>query len=304
MGITSGEYSLDKISERYKRHGLELKLPERDKVFNNPKAFFNSIECKCLSPGFFLLFYENLVPCAIHVQGEIHDIIPNTFGSKTFLKPNLLIKCASSLATDILLTSQLNALDLVKTLPDMYDVLVELAIEPNLCRGSIKCRLERHYSSPDGGIRYQKSRSISDFFINNITIEQRAHLLALHQNDANINPVPDFDLHPHLLRLNSIVESENPPEEIEVPHPGMVDDSNGTKYYVLHPDDYLCEPAMHFVLLYCLGMLSRYHPHVWMKATENSLIAELADSLLNVIYRKFPGLILDQMTETLHHIHP
>jgi YaaC-like Protein len=58
------------------------------------------------------------------------------------------------------------------------------------------------------------------------------------------------------------------------------------------------------VLTYCLGMLSRYFPDVWMTVKDSRVeIAEVTNTLLGVIYRKFPNLILDQMTGIKHHIH-
>ncbi len=42
----------------------------------------------------------------------------------------------------------------------------------------------------------------------------------------------------------------------------------------------------------------------WMRAIdENVQIAELTDSLLDMIHRKFPNLILDQMTWVKHYVH-
>lgn len=86
--------------------------------------------------------------------------------------------------------------------------------------------------------------------------------------------------------------------------PDIVDDINGRKFYILRPEAYIPEPATHFVLLYCLGMLARYYPDIWMRAIdENVQIAKLTDSLLNIIYRKFPNLMLDQMTWVKHYVH-
>lgn len=84
----------------------------------------------------------------------------------------------------------------------------------------------------------------------------------------------------------------------------IVEDINGKKFYILNPEDYLPQPASHLIILFCLGMLCRYYPDVWMKVIdENVQVAELTDSLLNIIYRKFPNLILDQMTGIQHYVH-
>jgi len=60
-----------------------------------------------------------------------------------------------------------------------------------------------------------------------------------------------------------------------------------------------------FVLMFCLGMLSRYHADIWMNVIDHHVqVAEITDTLLNVCYRKFPNLILDQLTFTHHCIRP
>jgi hypothetical protein len=92
-------------------------------------------------------------------------------------------------------------------------------------------------------------------------------------------------------------------QKIQATIPTWCAASGGDYYYILNPDDYLHEPPALFILLYCLGMLSRYHPDLWMDAiTSNVQVAEIVDTLLNVFYRKFPNLILDQLTLTHHHV--
>jgi hypothetical protein len=50
-------------------------------------------------------------------------------------------------------------------------------------------------------------------------------------------------------------------------------------------------------------MLSRYFPDVWMTVTDSRVeIAEVTNTLLSVIQRKFPT-ILDQMTGMKHYVH-
>ncbi|MEW6497623.1 MAG: YaaC family protein [Cyanobacteriota bacterium] len=52
--------------------------------------------------------------------------------------------------------------------------------------------------------------------------------------------------------------------------PDTVEDINGRKFYILKPEEYLPEPASHFIILFCLGMLCRYYPDVWMKVIDIS----------------------------------
>jgi hypothetical protein len=61
---------------------------------------------------------------------------------------------------------------------------------------------------------------------------------------------------------------------------------------------------MLLMLLYNLRMLSNYYPDIWMKTIDQNVqIVEVVDTFLNIVYRKFPNLILDQMTGTKHVIH-
>src|SRR5439155_26631672 len=63
--------------------------------------------------------------------------------------------------------------------------------------------------------------------------------------------------------------------------------------------DLLPEPANLLIVLFCLSMLARYYPDIWIRAIDTSpRIADLTDSLLNIVYRKFSNLILDQLTWT------
>jgi hypothetical protein len=85
--------------------------------------------------------------------------------------------------------------------------------------------------------------------------------------------------------------------------PPYVSDLSGEPFLV-HSETHLQEPAAMLGLLFCFGMLSRYHPDVWIGAMEKSVrLTELCDSLFSVCYRKFPQLLLDQLTGEHHFIH-
>ena len=40
-----------------------------------------------------------------------------------------------------------------------------------------------------------------------------------------------------------------------------------------------------------------------LRHNANSIVKELIDSFLDIVSRKFPNLILDQMTDTMHFVH-
>jgi hypothetical protein len=85
--------------------------------------------------------------------------------------------------------------------------------------------------------------------------------------------------------------------------PDIVDSVTGRHFYIVDPPGYMAEPAAHLCLLFCFGMLARYYPDVWMGVLdENVLVAELIGTVLDTIERKFPALVLDQMTGIKHYV--
>lgn len=302
-----GTHSLDarRKKQKHNHHGLALVrgLLERARPDAGAENYLRSIQCKChiekgIPWGQFALFYQSLVPCAFGIETEIHDQ-----GKSTFLRSNAIQVCADLLPLDTIISKRLNALDLVKSLPDMRFILQQLGIQPDLCRGNVKGKTIRHYKKDEqGNEQVSKQGDTWDFFIDGVTAEQKTHLLTFYEDcNPNIKLHADFGSNIHLRLVKEIAPSE---EVAEAYWPDIVDDINGRKFYILRPEAYIPEPAAHFVLLYCLGMLTRYYPDIWMRAIdENVQIAELTDSLLNIIYRKLPNLILDQMTWVKHYVH-
>jgi len=302
-----GTHSLDALRKKQKHnhHGLDLErgLAETARPDAGTENFLRSIQCKChiengIPWGQLALFYQSLVPCAFDIETEIHDQ-----GKSTFLHSHTTQNCADLLPLDSIVSKCLNALDLVKSLPDIYFALQQLGIQPDLCRGNVKGRVIRHYKKDEhGNEQVEKTKDTLDFFIDGVTTEQKDHLLTFYKEcNPNITIQADFGSNIHLRLIREITPSD---QVREAYWPDIVDDVNGRKFYILRPEAYIPEPAAHFVLLYCLGMLARYYPDIWMRAIdENVQIAELIDSLLNIIYRKFPHLILDQMTWVKHYVH-
>lgn len=302
-----GTYSLDarRKTRKHNHHGLNpLKgLIETAHLDAGTENFLSQIQCDChiendIPWGQFALFYQSLVPCACGIEIEIHDQ-----GKSAFLQSHATQNCADLLPLASIVSKCFTALDLVKCLPDMYFTLKQLRIEPDLCRGSAKASIIRHYKKDEhGNKQLEKTKETSDFFVDGVTTEQKNHLLNFYkEHNPNITLQDDFGSNIHLQWIREFTASG---EERGGYYPDIVDDINGRKFYILKPEVYIPETAAHFVLLYCLGMLARYYPDIWMRAIdENVQIAELTDSLLNIIYRKFPNLILDQMTWVKHYVH-
>jgi hypothetical protein len=303
-----GTHSLDALrqAKKHSHHGLTpIKgLIETAHLAASTEDFLSIIQCECHiqngSPwGQFALFYQSLVPCAFGIETEVRDQ-----GKSTFLRGHDVQTCADLLPLDSIVPKCFNASDLVKCLPDMYFALRQLGIQPDLCRGSIKGSLMRSYKKnkkTSEQVR-AKDKFLWDFFIDGVTAEQKKHLLTFYkERNPDISLQADLGSNLH-LRLN--IELTPKKQVSQAYFPDIVDDINGRKFYILRPEAYIPEPATQFVLLYCLGMLARYYPDIWIKSIDGSVqIAELTDSLLNIIYRKFPNLILDQMTWVKHYVH-
>jgi len=302
-----GTRSLDALRKKQKHnhHGLDLErgLAETARLDTGTENFLSLIQCKChiengIPWGQFALFYQSLVPCVYSIETEIRDQ-----GTSTFLQSHVTQICADLLPLDSIVSKCLNALDLVKSLSDIYFTLRQVSIRSDLCRGSVKGRIIRHYKKDEhGNEQIGKTEDTWDFFIDGVTKKQKDHLLTFYKEcNPNITLHADLGSNIHLRWIREVPSSD---QVHEAYWPDIVDDINGRKFYILRPEAYIPEPAAHFILLYCLGMLARYYPDIWMRAIdENVQIAELTDSLLNIIYRKFPNLILDQMTWVKHYVH-
>lgn len=302
-----GKHSFDALrkSDKHNHHGLELArgLAEKASASKEPSAFFNSLQCNCHTKngipwGHFALFYRSLVPCAFHIHSEIHD-----HGKSTFISRDTPQPCADLLPLDSLISKRLNVLQLIKTLPDMYSTLIESGIRPDLCRGNVKHKVIQYYKNNEhGNKKVDKIEETHHFFLDGITPGQKDHFLAFYKEHIpNIKLQADFGLNIHL----TLIREYSPPKGADLAYyPDIAEDINDRKFYILRPEDYLPETATHLIILFCLGMLSRYYPDLWMRTIdENVRISEITDSLLNLIYRKFPNLLLDQMTWVKHYVH-
>lgn len=188
----------------------------------------------------------------------------------------------------------------------MFFLLRHSGIKPSLCEGDAKLEVYLRPKADEKGVEaLETAREVYHYYINNIVPGDKDNLLDFYRRaNPRITLKDDFGRN---LSLESVVTWGQPSRDREAePYyfPDMVDDINNRKFYILEPEHYVPEPATHLILLYCLGMMSRYYPDIWMKSIDKDVMtAELTDSLLSVIYRRFPNLILDQMTQMEHFVH-
>lgn len=303
-----GTHSLDarRKQKKHNHHGLELVGSVTDlKSTPGVEDFFNSLGCTCFIKqekrnkvpwGHFPLFYESLVPSTTQIKSRVYNI-----GEAASLEYSLPRPCADLLPIESLANNQFNLLEILKTLPDIYFNLSQTGVPPELCQGSLYSNVKKYYKK-DGKEQVEKYERKYNFALDGISKNQKNQLVSFYEQRNGIIKV-EHDFGSNILLV--LKKEFFPGDEEDFGYfPDIVEDINGQKFYILKPEDYLPEPASHLIILFCLGMLCRYYPDVWMKVIdENVQVAELTDSLLNIIYRKFPNLILDQMTGIQHYVH-
>jgi len=314
-----GTFSLDasRKSGKHRHHGLEL---ERGLVDSAAKVrglyeFFSMIKASlCMSPGgeavgHFPLFFSCLDPPAFVLRANIVDR-----GRTSSLIHTIPQVCADLQPLSRLVGKSLSCGEIVLTLPDLYATLVQLGAGPTIRPGDVTRSIVNDYSigapatgdlspgapAPDPVL--EKITLIDNFFINGLTEVEKEILLKLYQRNSNIRIEGQF---PSNLHLVFEVQAKTWQDMGSGYYPDIVDDLHGQKYFILRPETYLPEPASMLFITYCLGMLSRYFPDVWMTVTDSRVeVAEVTNTLLEVIQRKFPTLILDQITGLKHYIQP
>ena len=311
-----GKHSVDYLrrKEKHQHHGLILKRAFIDANESiDVKDFFEKLECDCYRQektdkrtaekskipwGHFSLFYESLISNAVIIKGKF--IQTDKPGSAT---TEQVFDTCNLLPINTFFDKPFNSLSILKTLPDMCSQLARFDIQSMLCRGTIYFTQTDLCSTNEQGERVRlESRHIYNFFINNIPDDLKKDFVVLYRQFTEPYELIE-DIKEYLLFKSTIIFDEYRKRQyVEIPD--MVDDISGQIFYISNPNEYLPEPAAYIILLFNLGMVCRYYPDVWLRIIDNNVpIAEITDSLLNIVYRKFPNLILDLMTNTKHYIH-
>ncbi len=316
-----GTFSLDasRKSRKHNHHGLDLEHgpAEAAAKARTIEGFFSAIRCRCHKgkegrlAGHFPLFYECLEPSAWLVHSEItHQGRPTTFGRDD------PVNCADLLPLEQVGGLLISCWDLIRSLPDLSGTLSELGFAPTLKSGKVRRKVVCWYrpialnaandASPGGAAQNQELALTIDthaFLIDGLSGDDKKSLLKLCERNPLIKLVEEFPAH---LHLGLTVRTEAPQQQQSNLgyYPDVVEDVQGRKFFIIDPSTYLPEPASLLILGFCLGMLSRYFPDVWMATIDSNVgVVEATTTLLNVVHRKFPNLILDQMTGIKHYIH-
>lgn len=298
-----GTYSFDYLREKSteKHHGLELKNFKLPKNIENKgiNELLSLISCNIYTRsktpiGFFKNFYKSLVPTSISIPHKTTHHGKNMHQAHSGAQP-----CADVQPIDEIKDTTFNCYNLSSCLSDCYTTLKELGERPKICRGSIKTDNAIYYKKINGKEEPDKLIETFTAIIDDINQNEKEKLLSF--LNSKKCPLKETTSLSNSMILKHVVQTKNGEDRKPFYHPDMVDDLNGDIYYIIDPTLYIHESASLFIILYCLGMLSRYYPDIWMKMiNENVIFYEFIDSLMQIAEKKFPNLILDQMTRVKH----
>jgi YaaC-like Protein len=294
-----GSYSFDALrkSNKHRHHGLEFNRAVKDSKNNqNIRDFLSNLKFKIHqkdgSPhGHFGIFYDCLVSTGFHIEDDF------SHGGHSFLRDDVYHGLEKR-PIDNLLNQTFSVLDLASTLPDMFTYLKEVGIDANLCPGSLKRNFTNNLSSSNLSM-HAETLVTSVFNIDSINESQRGKLMPFLQTKIpSLQMISNFDSSLSFQINGTLEECEN------LYYPDIISDIHGQEFYVVEPESHVLEPAAYFCIMYCFGMLARYFPDVWMGTLENAKITQFIDILLTVFLRKFPHLMLNQLTSTLYYTGP
>jgi hypothetical protein len=298
-----GSYSFDALRkmDRHAHHGLDLRkhFLSDSRSRQDPLDFLKAIACVLhiheshdIPWGNFPIFYEALISPAIVVRQNLFEA-----GAATYAQRDVVLCTCDVQKLETLRERDLNLLHLMRAMPDMWLQLTDLEAGPTVCPGRVELQTTRHGGPADSTVTQVDERW--DFYVNAIRGEDKESLKAVYARNPKIQFLSEG---PTSLRLR-FAYSFTPGHEESHYIPDIVDTMTGRHFYIVNPDSYIAEPAACLAMLFSLGMLSRYFPDVWMDAIDrNVVLAELLDSVLGTINRKFPQLLLDQLTGLKHYI--
>lgn len=311
-----GTHSFDYLrrKRRHNHHGLELNVGRLASInrFANAEALFESLECQChkvsdpsgMVPwGNFILFCRSLDESMISFPMQIYerdDTDECGDLGETYVNAKKVLKGQDKIAESQLVAGTFSSLELLQILPDMFFDLTDCGIRSELCPGSLKGRIVRRRKREQTG----SSRTISlertyEFFIDGLSEERKARFVEhYHEKNPEIKCIAKLDRNLH-FRLTETID-ETTPKALRY-FPDIAQSISGKCFYPSDLVPALPEPAVYLILLFNLGMVARYYPDLWMHSLDSDAKAtNLVQSLLNYAERKFPNLILDQLTLRKH----
>jgi hypothetical protein len=303
----TGDYSLDRLRtlRKHRHHGLELvgDIESAAAPSIAPSEVLSLAKCRLhlddagVPLGTFCVFYESLISEFVHVPLE------TSYTDATVIAKNFhVIDCAQKRDLATLVGQDISVADAIACIPDLADLSRTLGLDTRLRRCSLSLRLRGQMGTPGPQDGDRPCAEVWEFFVYGVSDQDWEWLKPYY---AQVNPKLELvPVSPGVYQGN-LRTFEKPWEVFHGKYfPDMVDAVDGTSYLILHPETYLPEPAAQMILLFTLGMISRYYPDTWMKRIDSSIdFAEAVDTIMKLISRRFPNMILNQMLETKHEFH-
>jgi hypothetical protein len=299
----SGEYSIDALRKQRKHnhHGLDF-IGSGTRQSKSAEGFLRAIRFQCHlkdgAPwGHVPLVYRSLAPTAIRLKAEIHlSDVP------VGLTQELAQDSADLPPLGDFASSAVSLFEIVRTLPDMYFHLLSMGITPALYRGSFRIDVNQTMAQVDARRELERTSETYHFFVDGLLDDQKVTFLEWYRSkNDQMQIVADLGAHVHFTISRNWAKDEVRPTFY---FPDLVDDINDRKFYLIPQERHMPEPVAHLATLFCLAWMARYQPDQWMRTIDTQVeTAELIDSLLNLVARKFPNLLLDQMTGVKHYVH-
>jgi hypothetical protein len=304
----SGEYSFDQLrkANKHQHHGLELERGFKQyRKGDGAAAFLQSLTCKPFrhptshTPwGHFALFYESLTNTANRVKCEwisrVGRVILNMVRTTTYS-----FDLCSKRPLDSVIEGTFTVFGLLRSLPDLVHVFRQYGIRPLIAEGAIDVEVQD--GTPGKGEAWKLTIEKRWYTITGLNEREIALFVSLFDR---LNPLIKLQMTEGDTLGFSLERRSGELAGTNINIPDCTCDISGRQYFIMDPESYILEPAAMLVGLFCLGMVARYHADIWMQAIDEDVrIAELVDSFLNVCHRKFPNLILDQLSDTHHHVH-
>lgn len=301
-----GTFSYDALraADRHAHHGLDLNksflstsgATEPSNLLEGIRANAHTHQASGTPWGNYALFHQALVKPAILFRNEIAVV-----GGLTSETRDEVLAGVDGRELSSIVETGFSLLDLVLQMPDMWADVIELGMSSAVCPGRVKVK-ERH--TMDDAAEPPKISRINrrwEFWIWGTRPDQIEKLRLL----TELNPA--LSIHAESpASISFHLTDDYAPEAFKPGYvPDMVDTLTGRIFFVPYYEEFVLEPANHLAILFCLGMLARYYPDIWMSwLDDNPLFAEVLDSVLTVIDRKFPLLVLDQLTGLKHYSQP
>jgi len=294
-----GDFSDLREKEKEEHHGL-------DKSFNLNSAdslqdILRSISCTINKKpssgrpyGHFKKFYKSIVHECVFVDRKINIVGEKSYLTDTSVDPN-----AEKVEIEGLADSKFDLLTMFEFLPDMVQQLLDNEIVSNLCPGEAKWFVNEspQCQSNEAEISSQNNYQTLNFAINRLSPEKKEYFERQYLQNKAIQKIGEYP-----ENLCFIYDSKHESENNYMPD--ITQDLFGKIYFIYNVEEYIQELANLYICFFCTGMLCRYYPDYWMHWIEKNIgFKHLMETLCSIAIRKFPNLILNQLTQCINHFH-